>query len=221
MYDTSPSGLAPEIFKFRRDTLEPYADPSARGFHLRPETLESLFYTTRLDPDPVRRRAARTEASRIVRSVEASCRIAGGYAGVSDTTRTGSSSLEVMETFFIAETLKYAFLALQEQGAPHQQPAAIALSDWVFNTEGHPLRKLRASMAYPTHPNGASGVDPPAPTGGGIEGHDGAPVDDNAELVLQEELAQEKRDKENARRRQGLPPLHGAGQTPEMAVRAP
>lgn len=44
--------------------------------------------------------------------------------------------LEKQETFFLAETLKYAFLLFQEDDTEKN----IDLNQWVFNTEAHPLK---------------------------------------------------------------------------------
>lgn len=38
-----------------------------------------------------------------------------------------------MQTFFLAETLKYLYLLFSP-------PSVISLDEWVFNTEAHPLR---------------------------------------------------------------------------------
>lgn len=39
----------------------------------------------------------------------------------------------MMQSFFLAETLKYLYLLFSP-------PSVISLDDWVFNTEAHPLR---------------------------------------------------------------------------------
>lgn len=38
-----------------------------------------------------------------------------------------------MESFFLAETLKYLFLLFMDD------PDIMSLDEWVFNTEAHPL----------------------------------------------------------------------------------
>lgn len=38
-----------------------------------------------------------------------------------------------MQSFFLAETLKYLYLLFSP-------PSVISLDEWVFNTEAHPLR---------------------------------------------------------------------------------
>jgi len=46
----------------------------------------------------------------------------------------GGNKLNVEETFWLAETLKYLFLIFDD-------PQRLSLDEWVFNTEGHPLRR--------------------------------------------------------------------------------
>ena len=45
--------------------------------------------------------------------------------------------VDSMESFWMAETLKYLFLTFSE-------PDVISLDEWVFNTEAHPLKRTRA-----------------------------------------------------------------------------
>jgi mannosyl-oligosaccharide alpha-1,2-mannosidase len=39
-----------------------------------------------------------------------------------------------MESFWLAETLKYFYLLFSE-------PGVVSLDEWVFNTEAHPFRR--------------------------------------------------------------------------------
>jgi mannosyl-oligosaccharide alpha-1,2-mannosidase len=39
-----------------------------------------------------------------------------------------------MESFWLAETLKYFYLLFEEE-------SAVSLDDWVLNTEAHPFRR--------------------------------------------------------------------------------
>jgi mannosyl-oligosaccharide alpha-1,2-mannosidase len=56
----------------------------------------------------------------------------------------------MMQSFFLAETLKYLYLLFSP-------PSVISFDEWVFNTEAHPLRIVL------THDNKArpSGFDTP------------------------------------------------------------
>lgn len=52
--------------------------------------------------------------------------------GVNDPTQL--RALNSMESFWLAETLKYFYLLYSE-------PDVISLDDWVLNTEAHPFRR--------------------------------------------------------------------------------
>ena len=51
----------------------------------------------------------------------------------SDVTRYPAPHSDRMESFFLAETLKYLFLLFGDNDS------IVSLHEWVFNTEGHPL----------------------------------------------------------------------------------
>jgi hypothetical protein len=55
-----------------------------------------------------------------------------GYAELSDV-RTKEKN-DAMQSFFLAETLKYAYLLFAEEDI-------LSLDEYVFNTEAHPLTK--------------------------------------------------------------------------------
>lgn len=62
------------------------------------------------------------------------CRVPGGYAGLSNV-NVASSKDDKMESFFLAETLKYFYLLFApDDVVPLDGPGA-----YVFNTECHPL----------------------------------------------------------------------------------
>eukprot|EP00198_Chlamydomonas_reinhardtii_P010757 XP_001700094.1 alpha-1,2-mannosidase [Chlamydomonas reinhardtii] len=101
--------------------------PRSRENFLRPEVAESLFYLWRATGDPI----YREWGWNMFRAYERWCRVdSGGYQ---------------MESFWIAETLKYFYLLFSDD------PNEIPLDEFVFNTEAHPLaiwgsatdRKLR------------------------------------------------------------------------------
>ena len=61
--------------------------------------------------------------------------MAGGYAGVRDVTQNPAMNDDNMPSFWLAETLKYAWLTFSP-------PDALDLDAFVLNTEAHPLRVL-------------------------------------------------------------------------------
>jgi mannosidase alpha-like ER degradation enhancer 2 len=100
------------------------------GYPLRPENLESAYYLWVLTGQQTYRQMGHTMFDAIV----ARCRTESGYAHLSDV-RTGEQS-DAMQSFFLAETLKYAYLLF----AP---PETLDFHSVIFNTEAHPLRRPR------------------------------------------------------------------------------
>ena len=67
-----------------------------------------------------------------LRDLIACCRTAIGYAALTNVSKR--TQRDSMESYFLAETLKYLYLLF----AP---PDKVDLRDHVFNTEAHPLAK--------------------------------------------------------------------------------
>ncbi|KAL6757489.1 glycoside hydrolase, partial [Haematococcus lacustris] len=97
---------------------------------LRPEVVESLFYLYHATKDPV----YRDWGWQIFRGLRATCRDPNGaYTSLDDAHRARLAGREGrMESFWIAETLKYFWLLFSDD-ALDQLP----LDQWVFNTEAH------------------------------------------------------------------------------------
>jgi len=106
------------------------------GWPLRPEAIESCYYLLRITGDEGWRDLGR----RMFMSIVENTRTEYGFAHVADVTTIGSQGgVELddsMESFFLAETLKYAWLL----AAP---ASTLAFDEIVFNTEAHPLRRFR------------------------------------------------------------------------------
>ncbi|KAF7843130.1 Mannosyl-oligosaccharide 1,2-alpha-mannosidase MNS1 [Senna tora] len=94
---------------------------------LRPETVESLFYLWRLTGN----KTYQEWGWNIFQAFEKNSRVESGYVGLKDV-NSGIKDNK-MQTFFLAETLKYLYLLFSP-------PSVIPLDEWVFNTEAHPLR---------------------------------------------------------------------------------
>ncbi|KAL4584532.1 hypothetical protein LXL04_009135 [Taraxacum kok-saghyz] len=94
---------------------------------LRPETVESLFYLWRLTGN----KTYQDWGWDIFQAFEKNSRVEAGYVGLKDV-NTGVKD-NMMQSFFLAETLKYLYLLFSP-------PSVISLDEWVFNTEAHPLR---------------------------------------------------------------------------------
>lgn len=65
-------------------------------------------------------------------AIEKHCRMEVGYAGLRDVNHPQPERDNVMQSFFLAETLKYLYLLFCPDDV-------IPLDEWVFNTEAHPL----------------------------------------------------------------------------------
>jgi mannosidase alpha-like ER degradation enhancer 2 len=115
-------GIEPEEFNFRTDQI---TDPS---YPLRPENIESCFYLYRNTHDDQYLRMGQ----RMIGDILKKCKTKAGYAAVKNV-QTGELT-DSMESFFFAETLKYAFLLFASE-------QTLDLEKIVFNTEAHPLKR--------------------------------------------------------------------------------
>ena len=99
----------------------------------RPEAVESIFYMYRATKDP----KYRQWGWEIFQAFEKHMRIDSGYTSISNVMATKPEHLrrkDKMETFYLAETLKYLYLLFSDD------PNLMPLDEWVFNTEAHPLQ---------------------------------------------------------------------------------
>lgn len=138
------TGLSPEIAVFF--TAE---DPRSktRDWHvknrfdsryiLRPETVESLFLGWRLTGNE----KYRDWGWQVFQAIEKYCKVpGGGYSGVQSVNEVPVQHTDNMETFFVAETLKYLYLLFDDS-------RTIPLDEFVFNTEAHPLPIFTPNIA--------------------------------------------------------------------------
>jgi len=100
----------------------------ASYYILRPETLESLMILYRTTGDEV----YRERGWEIFQALEKETRVDGGYSGLNDVRRVNGTRIDRMETFFLAETLKYLYLLFSPIDV-------IPMDQFVFNTEAHPI----------------------------------------------------------------------------------
>ncbi|CAO3570500.1 unnamed protein product [Mortierella alpina] len=144
MYHQTETGLAPEIVywvqkeeQIRGKSPLQHAPGSDfiindRDGHnwLRPETVESLFYLWRLTGND----KYRHWGWNIFEAIEKYSKVStGGYSSIHDIRRVDNVRFsDKMETFFLAETLKYFYLLFGSDDV-------LPLDKYVFNTEAHPL----------------------------------------------------------------------------------
>lgn len=101
---------------------------------LRPETTESLYYAYRATGN----RKYQDLAWEGFQAIRAACQTGTGFAGLTDVTKkNGGSFDDTMQSFWIAETLKYMYLIFEEDSPVHFQGRG--KNRWVFNTEAHPV----------------------------------------------------------------------------------
>jgi ER degradation enhancer, mannosidase alpha-like 2 len=114
-------GMEPEEFDFTTNKI------LNGSYILRPENLESCFYLYRITSD----RQYLWMGKRIVENIIKNCKTDDAFASMKNvkTKEKGNS----MQSFFFAETLKYAYLLF----APVK---TINLQKIVFNTEAHPFK---------------------------------------------------------------------------------
>ncbi|ETI20871.1 hypothetical protein G647_07214 [Cladophialophora carrionii CBS 160.54] len=100
-----------------------------RQYALRPEALESIFVLYRITGDE----SLRDDAWRMFEAIMKQTRTAYGFSSIEDITVSESKKTDRMESFWMAETLKYMWLLFED-------PTVVSLDEFVFNTEAHPFR---------------------------------------------------------------------------------
>mgnify|MGYP002045110062 CR=1 FL=1 len=128
------AGGAPRKDSHALDTGEMFVKRADSHCLLRPETVESLFYMWRFTKDP----KYREWGWKAFLGFEKYTKVAtGGYSGIKNVNSENSPKDDTMQTFWLAETLKYFYLIFADADVVH-------LDEWVFNTAAHPLRLHRA-----------------------------------------------------------------------------
>ncbi len=96
---------------------------------LRPEVIESLYYMYYITNDTMYQEWGWT----IFQSFEKYTRQMHGYSSINDVRNVDNvRPRDKMESFFLAETLKYFYLLFGETNS-------FPFNQWLFNTEAHPL----------------------------------------------------------------------------------
>lgn len=127
------SGISPEFVQFR-EGQDFEAGSNGHHYLLRPETVESFFVLYHLTGDPI----YREWGWEVFQAIEKYCRVGGGYGGIRDVRSEQPQVDNKMESFFLAETLKYIYLLFDPE-----TPIDL-LNKHVFNTEAHPIRMFTA-----------------------------------------------------------------------------
>lgn len=155
-YRQTPAHIGPEVFRWVDAGLPegqgnngPPPDSQRRfyekaGFYstagayiLRPETLSSVYYAYRLTGDP----KWQDMAWEAWDSIQRACRRGSAFAQLLDVMQPdGGGYYDQMQSFWMAETLKYLYLIFAADSEVQLQLQGGAKSQFVFNTEAHPLR---------------------------------------------------------------------------------
>ncbi|KAF2430567.1 glycosyl hydrolase [Tothia fuscella] len=104
-----------------------------RRYILRPEAIESVFILYRITGD----REYQDIAWDMFEAIEKNTKTILGNAGIASVITKEGEDVQLedrMESFWLAETLKYFYLVFSEVDV-------ISLDDWVSNTEAHPFRR--------------------------------------------------------------------------------
>ncbi|PWY87737.1 glycosyl hydrolase family 47 protein [Aspergillus heteromorphus CBS 117.55] len=158
-YDVMPTGIMPEILHLtvckegrscklsQNSHSSSDAESIAQGkklppgvadipdpqYLLRPEAIESVFIMYRITGD----NSLQDSAWRMFQNIERMARTAYGHAAIADVRDPESPLMDYMESFWLAETLKYFYLTFSE-------PDLVNLDEYVLNTEAHPFRRPSA-----------------------------------------------------------------------------
>lgn len=107
---------------------------SSPQYILRPETMESLYMAYRVTGDKKWQDLVWKGYSAIVEAT----RTGSAFAELADVTApAGGEFDDMMESFFLAETLKYVWLTFAEES--DVQFKVNGTNEWVYNTEAHPV----------------------------------------------------------------------------------
>jgi len=115
-------GIEPEDFDYMK------MEAARPRYFLNPEIMESAYYLYQSTRDPKYLEMGKT----FFESLKKYCRLDEGYCELKSVLTMEHS--DRMETYFLAETLKYLYLLF----AP---PETVDLKKTVFNTEAHPIRR--------------------------------------------------------------------------------
>lgn len=146
-YNNAPSGIMPEVFNVE-DCVDPTScewdgDSDKNGFRsiidssyqLRPEAIESVFVMYRLTGDP----SWQDKGWRMFEAIVNHTTTDIANARIQNVMDPNPEAEDSMESFWLAETLKYFYLLFSE-------PDLVSLDHFVLNTEAHPLKWERVLL---------------------------------------------------------------------------
>ncbi|KAJ4318132.1 hypothetical protein N0V94_004568 [Neodidymelliopsis sp. IMI 364377] len=140
-YKNAPNGIMPEVFSIPAcpsfsacdytspPNSSPFSQVNDGRYVLRPEAIESLFYMYRTTGETKYQDIAWDMFQAIANHTQTEL----GNAAIGDVMKTPVETYDSMESFWLAETLKYFYLVFSE-------PDVVGLDAFVLNTEAHPFR---------------------------------------------------------------------------------
>jgi Glycosyl hydrolase family 47 len=152
------TGISPEFVQFVKGS-DFRIGAGAPHYLLRPETVESFFILNHLTGDPIyryvlcavwvtagliacrssltfclKRYLCREWGWEVFQSIEKYCKTGVAYGTLKDVSDPNQQPNDKMESFFLAETMKYLYLLFDPD------TEIDLLNRHVFNTEAHPIR---------------------------------------------------------------------------------
>ncbi|XP_059054476.1 endoplasmic reticulum mannosyl-oligosaccharide 1,2-alpha-mannosidase [Achroia grisella] len=130
-YAVHPTFLAPEIthFNMASATNDMYTKTADAHNLLRPEFVESLWYMYQITGNTT----YQEWGWQIFQSLEKYAKVPNGYTSLANVKSDKPLQRDMMESFFLSETLKYLYLLFSEDRF------MIDLNKYVINSEAHPL----------------------------------------------------------------------------------
>lgn len=114
----------------QRGLVPGFTEHGDNRYILRPEAIESIFILHRITGDTSLQEAA----WKMFQSIDVATRTPIAHAAVYDVRQRMPEKSDRMESFWLAETLKYFYLIFSD-------PSVVSLDEWVFNTEAHPFKR--------------------------------------------------------------------------------
>lgn len=117
--------------KILSENLPPgFVSANYHAYILRPEAIESVWYMYRITGDTT----WQDKGWKMFNAIVSQTRTEAGNSAIDNVLMTNSGKTDEMESFWLAETLKYFYLL-------YSDPNLISLDEWVLNTEAHPFKR--------------------------------------------------------------------------------
>ncbi|KAI1453764.1 glycoside hydrolase family 47 protein [Annulohypoxylon moriforme] len=117
--------------RIERENLPPgFVSAHYHSYILRPEAIESVWYMYRITGDTT----WQDKGWKMFNAIVGQTRTESGNSAIENVLLPNSDKTDEMESFWLAETLKYFYLL-------YSDPNLISLDEWVLNTEAHPFKR--------------------------------------------------------------------------------